>query len=171
MKKTPVKAKEQKGSKEKKEKKSEKPKTKPQQSGKGKSAAGSKKSQRPTPELETGDRVLYGKVVETWFDPRRRFDQWVLIKNDDNRAPPESFSLYKYRRNVNKGEFFAPHFIPKIVIEGLLSLDSELLAFGEQLEIAPDDVKVVDYGSRGRQGPYQTKQPDIVTEDDFVLEG
>ena len=57
------------------------------------------------------------------------------------------------------------------MIEGLLNLESELLSFGEQLEIAPDDVKVVDYGSRDRQGPYQTKQPDIVSEDDFVLEG
>ena len=86
---------------------------------------------------EIGNTAEFGKIVAVWSDPKVCTTEWVLIKNDDKKAPKKSFSFYKYKSDVNGGSYFPFHFIPAEILENMTRffIDCpELFKFEEKVE-------------------------------------
>jgi hypothetical protein len=74
--------------------------------------------------IAVGNRCLYGVIIGSWEDPRNSNFIWILIKNDDpSLYEATTFSIYRYRPDVNGGQINLQHIIPPEILKSISEID------------------------------------------------
>jgi len=132
-----------------------------------------KMEQKHWTRIEEGVRCFYGVIVGVWEDDHPTH-QWVLIQNDDEFLHPKNtYTLYKFRSEINNGEFILSHFIPEKVIKAMqgLELREDVSPAKESIEVKTNvDTPVKSDKPRKKESVVSDEVVEVVEDTAIVVE-